>query len=130
MKPFNLEEALAGKNVVTRDGRKVGKIVHFEKIKELCVVAEVLNVFIYKKYDLIFYYINGSWLKSSESGTDLFMEEIEVTKYVIIHYNESGYKTVCGTLFDSFVEAKKHVDSLIKLFGKYPNQIIPIKVKE
>ena len=31
MKPFNLQEALAGKPVVTRDGRKVEQLFYFDK---------------------------------------------------------------------------------------------------
>jgi hypothetical protein len=34
MKPFNLQEALAGKPVVTRDGRKVSRIIHMPEVAD------------------------------------------------------------------------------------------------
>lgn len=34
MKPFNLKDALAGKPVVTRDGRKVEGLTHFPTLKK------------------------------------------------------------------------------------------------
>jgi hypothetical protein len=36
MKPFNLQEALAGKKVVTRDGRSVTQLVHLDVDESFC----------------------------------------------------------------------------------------------
>ena len=82
MKPFNLEEAKAGKPVQTRDGRKA-RIVCFDAqdrdnkkyivalVTDLNAVTEHIN-----SYDL-----NGAWWPGSNSPEDLIMAPVE--------YNES-----------------------------------------
>ena len=43
MKPFNLEQALSGKPVVTRDGRKVLEIYHFKTAAQPFTVRAVID---------------------------------------------------------------------------------------
>jgi hypothetical protein len=47
MSPFNLESALSGKPVVTRDGREVKQITRFNADQELWPVAAVVDELVY-----------------------------------------------------------------------------------
>lgn len=66
MKPFNLEEALAGKPVVMRDGRKVQRIVHLPELRGYPLVAVIDG-------ELKFYTDSGEHICSSAS--DLLMDD-------------------------------------------------------
>ncbi len=71
MKPFNLEKALAGEPVVTRDGRKVIEIYCFDfngKNIATPVVAYIEQADALECFDK-----NGKWLDYRESDEDLFM---------------------------------------------------------
>ena len=83
MKTFNLEEALAGKPVITRDGRKVTEIHHFKTVSddEKFSVFSVIDGIVYS------HYANGSYLSNeANSGSDLFMEEPIVECWVNVYY--------------------------------------------
>lgn len=72
MKPFNLERALSGDPVVTRDGRKVAQIVAFKNILEnYQSVVAVVDGIIHR------YMSNGRFFKTNETLVDLFMAEEE-----------------------------------------------------
>ena len=66
-RPFNLEEALAGKPVVTRDGRKVSEFYHFKTQTTPYSVSAVIDG---SRYG---YSIDGRYHPSDESNLDLFM---------------------------------------------------------
>jgi hypothetical protein len=87
MKPFNLEEALAGKPVVTRDGRKVTQFHLFKNInageKPLRAVIEGC---------VHSYEVNGIYLPLSPSRNDLFMVSQKVTKWVNVYETANGYE--------------------------------------
>ena len=70
MKPFNLEEALAGKPVVTRNGRKVLQLIKFNMESEYCLFVNVEGII--EKYK-----IDGSYglYDSFEYPEDLFMAD-------------------------------------------------------
>ena len=68
MKPFDLKQALSGKPVVTRDGRKVEEIKYFKTANlDLNKVAAVINGVIH------FCNENGSHHPPHEHMADLFM---------------------------------------------------------
>lgn len=67
MKPFNLQEALAGKPVVTRDGHKVTELHYFETAQ----LGEQL-VFVVDRH-LRMAYADGRIYRSEISPLDLFM---------------------------------------------------------
>lgn len=74
MKPFNLERALAGDPVVTRDGRKVTQIFYFSK------TDEVYNLFVGFDKKITGYKPDGKYyLDGTESPKDLFMAPVEKT---------------------------------------------------
>jgi hypothetical protein len=79
MKPFNLQEALAGKPVVTRDGRPATHLVSFPQAETYTVVAAIdswLNTFTNTGK-----YINNE----EEHGQDLFMASTKKTGWVNIY---------------------------------------------
>jgi hypothetical protein len=105
MKPFNLEKALAGDPVVTRDGQKVTGIYHFEKSKTgFPVIAHIEG-----KYGLDSYAINGKWTDGVlPHELDLFMESTE--KYFNVYRN--GTDVWCGTICDTLEIATEKADNI------------------
>lgn len=77
MKPFNLEEAKAGKPVCTRDGRKV-EIISFEHpIKGYPILAKVF--FGKDDYEEFTFTESGTFfVAGKESEADLMMAEDEI----------------------------------------------------
>jgi hypothetical protein len=68
MKPFDLEEALAGKPVVTRVGSTVNQIVKFDVIENPYCIAGVVHG------NIETWFINGKYSPNKhESNFDLFM---------------------------------------------------------
>lgn len=102
MRPFNLEEAKAGKPVCTRDGRNA-RIVCFDlKGGECPILAAVM----FGDGEITIRYTNeGSWLTTEDSENDLFMKSEIKSGWVNL------YKTGAGNidpinLFDTEDEAK------------------------
>jgi hypothetical protein len=104
MRPFNLEEALAGKPVVMRNGDRV-KAVYFIKELENQKVLAVIDFDGDQGYD--FYSENGKFLiGENESEYDLFMYEEPKTYYTNIYLADNS-KLYAGTfLFSSRREAE------------------------
>jgi hypothetical protein len=71
MKPFNLQDALSGKPVQTRDGRKAECITYFEKAQADCKIVLIVNG------TMLTYYEDGSYMGNNEHNLDLFMAEQE-----------------------------------------------------
>jgi hypothetical protein len=72
MKKFNLEDALNGKPVITRDGRNV-RIAGYNpdrEDKDNCIITWV-------KDHVLSFYKDGSHFKDEEHNADLFMMENE-----------------------------------------------------
>lgn len=74
-KPFDIQEALAGHPVVTRDGRKVIRIAHFPEAKGYPVLA-----LIDKEYYALTFTEAGSYCGES-CGYDLFLEAKTVKRW-------------------------------------------------
>jgi len=70
MKPFNLEAALRGEKVVTRDGREVTQLTHFKVLGKYPLYAVIEN-----DNFLVTSTISGQWSHGSreENPNDLFM---------------------------------------------------------
>lgn len=82
MKPFNLEEAIQGKPLVTRDGRKV---LDFHYFKNADVAYPVIAV-IEGRGSLVEYKANGVFtMHKPDSPNDLFMYEEPKSYYTNIH---------------------------------------------
>lgn len=77
MKPFNLEEALAGKPVVTRDGHNVSQITHFKNVDTpLSVRAVIQN-------NVTSFTEEGNYYQSRDPNSyDLFMKSEKKKLYI------------------------------------------------
>jgi len=99
MKPFNLEEALAGKPVVTRNGNQVTQLHKFDVLdldaQELYAVIDDRQI--------ESFYLNGQWREKGESGYDLFMAPeskfLWINLWQQLHEN-GNYKTTVHTRED------------------------------
>jgi hypothetical protein len=109
MKPFNLEKALEGDPVITRDGRKVTDI-HYFRIKDLdaSVMVGIDNTEL-KSYDT-----NGKYYQNNDSYYDLFMAPIIKTYWINI------YKYCDNTIIQSKVyESKENADNNKQISTSY-----------
>jgi hypothetical protein len=85
MEQFNLESALAGEPVITRDGREVTQLVYFKDvIQKDCVYGVIGN-------QLKCWSIDGKYFHDNpnEFGADLFMKPKENAIWVNVY--ESSY---------------------------------------
>ena len=81
MKPFDLQRALAGEKVVTRDGREVTQLTKFDCEGEC--LAGVLDLNLSTTWNK-----NGQfWGTSEESDDDLFMAPKTVKRWVNFYDN-------------------------------------------
>lgn len=80
MKPFNLDLALAGEPVITRNKNEVTQLHKFDVLdldaQELYAVID--------DQQIESFYLNGQWREKGESGYDLFMAEKEISIYINI----------------------------------------------
>lgn len=101
MKLFNLDLALQGHPVCTRDGRKVTEIHYFKTLIKPHVVACVIDNM------LMMHLENGkAYSFDIESDSDLFMAPIKIKKWINIYKNENTYRIGC--VYDSQEEAIKN----------------------
>jgi hypothetical protein len=100
-KPFNLEEALAGKPVVTRGGYKVSQLTKFNGITKFSLVGVVEDGDHCGPIHPQTWQPNGRFSYYGESGFDLFMEVEEEKQlpsgYVNVWKNEDGYSLPYAT---------------------------------
>ena len=98
MRPFNLEEAIQGKPLVTRDGRKILDFHYFEPISKsnrypIQAITDGCNV-------LKGFTLDGKYkYNTEESNNDLFMYEEPKTYYVNVYrYSDEMILTSNGIL--------------------------------
>ena len=98
MRPFDLERALAGDKVVTRDGREVTQLTKFNSVGE-CLAAVVDG-------ELITWGEDGRyWANGKDSGLDLFMAPKTVKRWVNFYPADLSYQAN-GFAFGSEMAAK------------------------
>lgn len=83
MRPFNLKEALAGKSVVTRDGRPVSQITRFVARQSFPVVG-VIDGDSIETYTLDGKFFNPTNVEH-DSGFDLFMNTEIKTGFINVY---------------------------------------------
>mgnify|MGYP003325564635 CR=1 FL=1 len=107
MKPFNLEEAKAGKPICTRDGKNARIICFDRKAKDYPIIALIENNNIegYHSYKL-----NGNFC-DIDDDLDLFMKEEHHIGYINI-YRPSNVKLVesGNYVYMTFKDAKKQMN--------------------
>ena len=104
MKPFNYEEAKAGKPVCTRDGKPVRIICWDIKIPGKSIVGLVLDP--KTGFESAYVYNNTGDL-SNGSINDLMMASQKFTKYVNIYSRSNGCKSIGRSWYSSFEKAQK-----------------------
>lgn len=110
LKPFNLERALSGEPIVTRDGMKVLQIAHFplsthvdEKLSVLLDDASGIHSF----YENGRYVGNGEW---NDSEYDLFMLPKTKKFWIGISMENPNYNMNYTTnAYNSLEDAKSYV---------------------
>lgn len=116
MKPFDLEKALAGEPVVTKEGKKVMQLHYFPNIKSnFKVMVQLENAFGVDTFTIHGKYSDG------ESQLDLMMAEPEI--WVNVYYNEKTgvYGSSIGTTYPSEEMAKAGISNLEE--GNYQTTI-------
>jgi hypothetical protein len=107
MKPFNLQEALAGKPVVTRDGRKVTDIHHFPGGSNYTIAA------VTDRGDLLTFASTGEFngLNHIPNSQDLFMASDKKEGWINLYPVKYG-PPIRGAIFhDTEQDARKHASS-------------------
>ena len=109
LKPFDLEAALNGAAVVTREGKEVTEVV---VLKTMIYARNVLAII---DGELYWFHQDGKVAEDVEYNIDLFMKTTQVTKWVNIYVLESGNFTT-GKMFDTQEQALKEYSP----FGSEP----------
>jgi hypothetical protein len=123
MKPFNLEAALRGEPVVTRDGRQVILAGFSPKIAEPISLAAWARSTRPddKSATLLAYNSKGQFYPDGEASPfDLFMAPRVVTKWGAVLRNSFGQYVVSAHVWDSEEEAREYqqpnLPRLVKIF--------------
>lgn len=117
LKPFNLERAIAGDPVVTREGRKVLEIYYFKKIKHsqpvVCVLEDMEDCRFYTTDGL--YSLCGDYVES----LNLFMAPVKKKYYMGIEKLPGEYRYRTTSLY-----------SHKGLVPHFLNKIVEIEIEE
>lgn len=92
MKPFNLEQALAGVPVVTRKGYPIVELKYMQSTDNLAVVRDEDG-----QYVSYFIPASGKLSDTIDYATDLFMAPAKKEGYVVMFYNNSQKDFLVGT---------------------------------
>ena len=104
MKPFDLEKALAGEPVVTKNGRKVTQLHYFPNLgSDFKVIAHLEHSFNFDTFK-----INGMY-SDRYSEIDLMMAEPE--RWVNVYYSKAQDNVWASQFYESESEAKEHIIS-------------------
>jgi hypothetical protein len=118
MEKFNLERALAGEPVITRNGREVTQLVYFhDVIHKDCVYGVIGN-------QIKNWCIDGKFFHDdpNEFKADLFMKPKENAIWVNVYKREDGSLLVSSFTFESEAEAKE--------LGMANNYLKTVKITE
>lgn len=102
MKKFNLEEALAGKPVITRSGEEVTQLVLFKVDGDSPLVGVVGKVI--KSYAK-----EGNWLPGKDSSYDLFMKPTKKSGWVAVLKFANGQVVMAETIHKTKQDAENVV---------------------
>lgn len=124
MKPFNLQEALAGKPVVTRDGRKVTKLTHFPESK-----SQGWKVVGLAGYQVLPVNENGSYHGTIESDKDFLMASEKKEGWIGIGQGRK-YVEKIAFVTHAYGTEQEARDQFIKDSGYTPQAVIKISWEE
>jgi hypothetical protein len=85
MKPFNLQEAIAGKPLVTKDGREVKRFTYLPEVNNEYKIVAVVDG------KLLIYTEAGHFWTADKAFTDrdLFMKATKVTRWVNLYRKQN-----------------------------------------
>ena len=109
MKPFNLEEAKAGKPVVTRDGRGV-RILAFDRKGDHCIVTLIDSC---RHEDVLVYRENGKASADFDSEYDLFMKAEKKEGWINLYRDAFGIISA-GVVYRDETTAKSQIGTGIE----------------
>lgn len=102
-KPFNLQKALNGAEVVTRDGRKVQRLVYVPERRSADRLLVIIDGTDYWQYD------NGKYYPHTDSNQDLLI--VANTKIIQVNlYLDNGRVVTGSTAFSEKVEFLKVIE--------------------
>lgn len=105
MKPFDLEKALAGESVVSKEGRKVIQLHYFPNLgSNFKVIAQLEHGFSFDTFT-----IHGKYSDDESSQLDLMMAEPE--RWVNVYYSKAQDNVWASQFYESESEAKEHIIS-------------------
>lgn len=103
MKPFNLEQALAGKPVVTLEGTKIIHIHHMPMVGGWAKVVAVDENGIVRLYDE-----QGAAIPMADRSLGLFMAPETVTVWLNIYKGDEAYGLRCCLFNETEAQALAH----------------------
>ena len=111
MKQFNLAEYLKNpeRKIVTRDGRKVKRILCVDAMGDYPIVALIKSKDEKEEYPLR-YTVNGKYSLHYEKSVDLFFVPEKYERWINV-YKESKEDIYFGDLYSSEKEAKDNINS-------------------
>lgn len=130
MKPFNLERALAGDPVVTRDGRTVTNVTHFEGANRFCLAAIIHpsnDPFAKTAPALSTFSKTGSYYSLHDSVDDLFMASVKKELWTNVYISNIG-KYVSGGNYENEAEAREAGKEMVKILGTGVKYVKSVKV--
>lgn len=125
MKPFNLEECIAGKPVVTRDGRRF-RMGGYNPDAATYKIAGWVG-------DSVQGYCETGrkWANVENSDNDLFMASEKKEGWIILFNQGNGYKLNPSTIYEKIFEAIEEAERIIKILNnKTDYKIIKIEWEE
>lgn len=125
MKPFNLEEAKAGKPVCTRDGDPA-RIVCFDKKSETHPIGALVDDDGAGDETFLTFKLDGRYMLDDECNSvyDLFMAEVKHTGYTALYKCANGELVLCTNVFDTHEQATSGTFSVGRV------AIVPIEWEE
>ena len=115
MEPFDLERALAGEPVVTRDGREVTEIYFFKTFEGTYPLVGIIDG------EKCSYTTKGKNYSSKNSDFDLFMKPKVVEGWFNV-YQDNEYGLIMSSSYPSEKEAKE------KMINRHFEYIKTIKI--
>lgn len=114
LKNFDLEKALAGETVITRDGRPVTEVYQFRSISMGKSLAAVING------NILWFYKNACFFTdATPHQSDLFMAPTTVERWVNVYKDRDYFRTQSYT-YSTKEEAVKASDPIHNYIGTFP----------
>jgi hypothetical protein len=107
MEKFNLERALAGDPVITRNGKEVTQLAKFNIQRDKQCLIGVLN------HELERWTVDGNYfLSETESEQDLFMKPKENAIWINVYKKKDGFLYTTGVDYINEESAKASIDKI------------------